>query len=33
MAEDRRWSVVTGASSGIGAELARVLAGAAIRSS
>jgi len=26
MAEDRRWSVVTGASSGIGAELARVLA-------
>src|SRR5215203_2031279 len=26
MAEDRRWSLVTGASSGIGAELARVLA-------
>ena len=26
MAEDRRWSVVTGASSGIGAELARVFA-------
>jgi short-subunit dehydrogenase len=26
MAEDRRWAVVTGASSGIGAEIARVLA-------
>ena len=26
MADDRRWTVVTGASSGIGAELARVFA-------